>query len=95
MSIYDQQPVDTTQPIPESEVIVNSDVFEKDSQFGQVGNFKKLKVGAGSTTFEINKEGMFLGATNYTDARYSQDFSGKIQIRDSNGNVVILIDPNG
>lgn len=89
MSIYDSQ---STEP---SEIPIVPDTFEKDTSIGQVGNFKKLTVGAGNTKFELNKEGMFLGGADYTTAQYSQDFDGKIQIRDSSGNVVVQIDPNG
>lgn len=38
--------------------------------------FRELQVGAGSDQFEANKEGVFIGGTNYTDAPISFSYDG-------------------
>lgn len=62
---------------------------------GSVQAFKEISVGAGNNILKSNAEGFFVGGTNFLTAPYSQDYNGKIQIRDTNGNVVIQFDPNG
>jgi hypothetical protein len=66
-------------------------------------NLKELRLGRGS--FSASKEGMFFGGLTSDEAPFFVDvdgnmkatsgvFSGKIEIKDGSGNVVILIDPN-
>jgi hypothetical protein len=70
-----------------------------------LSHFREFSSGAGANIVKSNNEGFFAGATNFTDAPFSVDyegsikagkgtFSGKIEIKDGLGNVVILIDPN-
>jgi hypothetical protein len=75
MSIYDT-PIDTT--IPESEVKVTPDVFEVDTTT-KISNFKEFQAGAGSTVVKINKDGLFAGATNFTDAPFSVTYAGVLK----------------
>lgn len=69
--------------------------FEKDETVGQSGQFSDLRVGAGESGGGFTKEGFFVGGDSWDSARYRQDYNGKVEITDSSGNVVILIDPNG
>jgi len=73
--------------------------------YDQIGHFNEFSSGAGANVVKQNVEGFFAGATNFTDAPFSVNysgnmkattgtFSGKVEIKDESGNVVILIDPN-
>lgn len=73
--------------------------------FDQIAHFREFNSGAGANVVKQNVEGFFAGATNFTDAPFSVNysgnmkattgtFSGKVEIKDGSGNVVILIDPN-
>lgn len=76
--------------------ISSQNVIQGDfSKKSQISHFAEFSSGAGSTTLKIDKNGLFIGGTSYSDAPYSQDYNGKIRIKDSSGIVVILIDPNG
>jgi len=67
---------------------------------------KNIKVNTGGQSFIVDaQQGMYLGAEEFDDAPFSVGFdgtlkaeagvfSGKIEIKDGSGNVVILIDPN-
>lgn len=44
-----------------------------------IQHFKEISVGAGSTIFKANSEGVFLGATNFTDAPFSVDYNGVLK----------------
>jgi len=59
-----------TPTVNESESPVGGEVLK---------NLKELTVGAGSTVFKINKEGVFCGADNYTDAPFSLSFQGSLK----------------
>lgn len=74
--------------IQEREVEIQTD-------YDQIGHFREFQVGAGSNTVKITDEGMVIGGTSSTDASALIGFDGKYQFSDSNGNVVIEIDPNG
>ena len=39
-------------------------------------NVKEIQVGAGSTVLKVNKEGLFMGADNFTDAPFKVTFAG-------------------
>lgn len=41
-------------------------------------NFRELSAGAGSELFKVNKDGVFVGATNFVDAPFSVDFLGAL-----------------
>lgn len=68
---------------------------------------KNIKVNTGGQSFIVDaQQGMYMGAETFDDAPFSVGFdgdlkaetgtfSGKIEIKDGLGNVVILIDPNG
>lgn len=53
-----------------------------------VQHFKEISVGAGSTIFKANAEGVFAGATNFTDAPWKVDYNGVQEIGD-NGEIMI------
>ena len=57
--------------------------------------YREISVGAGTDILKSNSEGFFIGGNKFSDAPYSITYTGKTQIRDTSGNVVILIDPNG
>lgn len=80
MSIFDSQPAQE---------------FQKDDTVGKSGQFSSMSVGAGATGGGFTKDGFFVGGESFDNARYRQDYTGKIEIKDESGNVVILIDPNG
>jgi hypothetical protein len=60
-----------------------------------IQRFNEALFGAGSSQIKMDSSGFFVGGDSFEDASYSQDYSGKISIKDSSGNIVILIDPNG
>jgi|GEM_PF-6458487 len=41
-------------------------------------NIKEIQIGSGSTVFKVNKEGLFMGADNFTDAPFKVTFAGAI-----------------
>ena len=43
-----------------------------------IRNLKELKVGGGDDVLIVNKEGLFMGADNFTDAPFSVDYDGDI-----------------
>lgn len=74
---------------------VSPEITASASSIPTVQKFNELSVGSGGTMFKANAQGVFVGGTSYSNAPYVQDYTGKISIKDSSGNVVILIDPNG
>ncbi len=44
----------------------------------EFGNFKQLIVGAGSTIFKSNKEGVFAGGVNYSSAKLKISYTGNL-----------------
>jgi hypothetical protein len=52
-------------------------------------NVKEIQVGAGSTVFKVNKEGLFLGADNYTDAPFKISFAGVMVFSQDSGKIKI------
>jgi len=43
-----------------------------------IRSLKELKVGGGTDILKVNKEGLFMGADNFTDAPFSVDYDGNI-----------------
>lgn len=64
MSVFDQQ----AQPLD----------FNQQKEFGQQTQFKELYAGAGSNIFKVNAEGLFMGATNYTNAPFKVSWAGAV-----------------
>lgn len=46
------------------------------NKVNQMGNFKELSVGAGSTILKANREGFFMGASNYTGGKIKLSYGG-------------------
>jgi hypothetical protein len=46
----------------------------------ELGQFKELSSGAGSSVIKQNQEGFFIGADNYTDAPFKVDYDGDLTI---------------
>lgn len=63
--------------------------------YDQTGHFRYLQAGAGSNTFKITDQGVAIGGEDFSSSGTALGFDGTIQIRDTSGNVVVLIDPNG
>lgn len=64
-----------------------------DSVIPPIQKFNEFSSGAGATTFKANKEGIFAGADNYTDAPWKLSYTG---VNTIGPNGEILIDgPNG
>lgn len=54
-----------------------------------VQHFKEISVGAGSTIFKANAEGVFAGATNFTDAPWKVDYNGLMTFSMGSGNITV------
>lgn len=54
-----------------------------------IQHFKEISVGAGSTIFKANSEGVFAGATNFTDAPWKVDYNGLMTFSMGSGNITI------
>lgn len=91
--ILEQKPLDIPQP-PQNNTQV-------------LANLREISVGTGTEKFSVDiQKGMFLGSDKFDTAPFRVDlegniiatsgtFSGKVEIKDGLGNIVILIDPNG
>lgn len=51
---------------------------EISTRASQIAHFAELSTGAGETTFKVNNQGMFMGASNYGDAPFKVDYSGNM-----------------
>lgn len=54
-------------------------------EVNQLGNFKELSAGAGASIFKVNKEGVFLGATNYTSGLIKFGYTGNARFGGATG----------
>ena len=59
---------------------------------GAVQNFKEFSSGAGSTIFKANAEGVFLGATNYTDANLAFSYTGIVTAKNNSTTSSVILD---
>lgn len=66
--------------------------FKKESNIGAIQHFAELSAGAGSEMFKVNKDGLFMGADNYTDAPVKVAFNGNFTFGSVSANKYIQWD---
>ena len=63
------------------------EVFKKvePSNIGSIQHFSEIHAGAGTESFNVNRDGLFMGADTFAAAPFSVDFQGNIHSGDLTG----------